>query len=204
MVLSTGEIPGLIPKDEKEIWMSEVRTEYIKNHKENKEPTNQQIYEYFLNRLRDNLHLVLCFSPVGNKFRERARKFPALFNECTIDWFLPWPAEALTQVAEQTVSTMKLDAVEETKQMLPKWMSEVHIVVNQMCEVYYQKMRRQVYVTPKSYLSFLKMFKKLYTEKFDQLDIDEKNFKIGITKIKEAKEDIEKLEKQLKIEEEKI
>ncbi len=41
MVLSTGEIPGLIPKDEKEIWMSEVRTEYIKNHKENKEPTNQ-------------------------------------------------------------------------------------------------------------------------------------------------------------------
>lgn len=65
-------------------------------------------------------------------------------------------------------------------------------------------MRRQVYVTPKSYLSFLKLFQKLYKDKFEQLDIDEKNFKIGIQKIKEAKEDIEKLEKQLKIEEEKI
>ena len=65
-------------------------------------------------------------------------------------------------------------------------------------------MRRQVFVTPKSYLSFIKMFQKLYKEKFDQLDIDENNFKIGIQKIKEAKEDIEKLEKQLKIEEEKV
>lgn len=31
-----------------------------------------EVYDYFLNRLRDNLHIVLCFSPVGNKFRERA------------------------------------------------------------------------------------------------------------------------------------
>lgn len=99
MVLSTGEIPGLIPKDEKEIWLSDVWTEFVKKFKDNKEPTNTEIYDYFLNRLRDNLHIVLCFSPVGNKFRERARKFPALFNECTIDWFLPWPEEALKSVA---------------------------------------------------------------------------------------------------------
>ena len=37
MVLSTGEIPGLIPKDEKEIWLGDVRTEYVKKHKDNKE-----------------------------------------------------------------------------------------------------------------------------------------------------------------------
>lgn len=119
MILNTGEIPGLIPKDEKEIWLTEVWTEYIKNHKENKEPSNQEIYTYFLNRLRDNLHIILCFSPVGNKFRERARKFPALFNECTIDWFLPWPAEALSQVAEQNISKMTLESNQETRAMLP-------------------------------------------------------------------------------------
>ncbi len=99
---------------------------------------------------------------------------------------------------------MKLDATEQVKDALPVWMSHVHLLVNQSCETYYSKMRRQVFVTPKSYLSFIKMFQKLYKEKFDQLDIDENNFKIGIQKIKEAKEDIEKLEKQLKIEEEKV
>lgn len=127
MVLSTGEIPGLIPKDEKEIWLGDVRTIYVKKHKDHKEPTNQEIYDYFLNRLRDNLHVVLCFSPVGNKFRERARKFPALFNECTIDWFLPWPEEALCSVADQFISDLELDADENVKQMLPKWMSQIHI-----------------------------------------------------------------------------
>ena len=29
----------------------------------------------------------LCFSPVGESFRQRARKFPALVNNTVIDWF---------------------------------------------------------------------------------------------------------------------
>ena len=136
MALNTGEIPGLIAKDEKEVWLAEVRTEFVKTHKENKEPTAQEISQFFLNRLRDNLHVVLCFSPVGNRFRERARKFPALFNECTIDWFLPWPAEALAQVAEQTIARTALESSEETRALLPRWMSEVHLAVNQVCETY--------------------------------------------------------------------
>lgn len=115
MVLSTGEVPGLIAKDEREIWLGDVRTEFVKKFKDNKEPKNEEIYEYFLNRLRDNLHIVLCFSPVGNKFRERARKFPALFNECSIDWFLPWPAEALSSVADEFISDVQLEAVDEVK-----------------------------------------------------------------------------------------
>lgn len=65
-------------------------------------------------------------------------------------------------------------------------------------------MRRSVFVTPKSYLSFIKAYKKLYFEKFVDLNEAEKNFLIGLQKIKEAKEDIEKLEKILKKEEEKV
>ena len=33
MILSTGEIPGLIPKDEKEVWLGDVRTHYVKKYK---------------------------------------------------------------------------------------------------------------------------------------------------------------------------
>lgn len=87
MVLSTAEIPGLIQKDEKEIWTGDLRTEMAKKFKDKSEPNDLEVYDYYLNRLKDNLHIILCFSPVGNKFRERARKFPALFNECAINWF---------------------------------------------------------------------------------------------------------------------
>ena len=204
MVLSTGEIPGLIPKDEKEIWLGDVRTEFVKKHKENKEPTSTEIYDYFLNRLRDNLHIVLCFSPVGNKFRNRARKFPALFNECTIDWFLPWPETALENVANQFIGQLNLEASQEVREKLPTWMAQCHLQINDICGDYKQKMRRSVFVTPKSYLSFIGAYKKLYVRKFEELDQAESNYKIGLQKIKEAKSDIEILEKQLKVEEEKV
>ena len=38
-------------------------------------------------QVRKFLHVVLCFSPVGDKFRIRARQFPALVNCTAFDWF---------------------------------------------------------------------------------------------------------------------
>ena len=46
----------------------------------------QELWGYFVERTRANLHLVLCFSPIGDAFRERLRQFPSLINCCTIDW----------------------------------------------------------------------------------------------------------------------
>jgi len=31
-----------------------------------KEPTAENLYDYFLSRSRDNLHVALCFSPVSS------------------------------------------------------------------------------------------------------------------------------------------
>lgn len=45
-----------------------------------------QLYAFFLERVRTNLHVILCLSPVGETFRERCRMFPGLVNCTTIDW----------------------------------------------------------------------------------------------------------------------
>lgn len=45
------------------------------------------------------MHVVLSMSPIGDALRVRCRKFPALVNCCTINWFFPWPEEALINVA---------------------------------------------------------------------------------------------------------
>ncbi len=37
-------------------------------------------------------------SPVGEGFRRTVRTFPSLVNCTTIDWFLPWPKEALVYI----------------------------------------------------------------------------------------------------------
>jgi dynein heavy chain len=38
-------------------------------------------------------------SPIGDSLRVRCRKFPALVNCCTINWFFSWPEDALITVA---------------------------------------------------------------------------------------------------------
>lgn len=59
------------------------------------------LYAYFVQICRENLHIVLAFSPVGDQFRNRCRQFPSIINCCTIDWYDPWPAEALYSVAHR-------------------------------------------------------------------------------------------------------
>jgi dynein heavy chain len=49
----------------------------------------------FIQKAKSNLHVVLAMSPIGEDFKRRLRMFPSLVNCCTIDWFLPWPKEAL-------------------------------------------------------------------------------------------------------------
>lgn len=45
-----------------------------------------EVYAFFIERARTNLHVVLCLSPIGDAFRTRLRMFPSLVNCCTIDW----------------------------------------------------------------------------------------------------------------------
>lgn len=47
----------------------------------------------YINRVRANIHIVLCMSPLGEAFRTRLRMFPSIVNCCTIDWFMEWPDE---------------------------------------------------------------------------------------------------------------
>lgn len=45
------------------------------------------LFNMFIERVREQVHVVLAMSPIGDAFRNRLRKFPSLVNCCTIDWF---------------------------------------------------------------------------------------------------------------------
>jgi dynein heavy chain len=53
----------------------------------------------FLNQCKENIHIVLAMSPIGDDIKRRLRMFPSLVNCCAIDYFLPWPQQALHSVA---------------------------------------------------------------------------------------------------------
>ena len=81
--------------------------------------------------------MVLAFSPVGNKFRERARKFPSLFSACTVDWFLPWPEEALVSVSHKFLKDFEVECTPEVKEQLEAHMGKVHDIVTDVCDQYF-------------------------------------------------------------------
>ena len=65
-------------------------------------------------------------------------------------------------------------------------------------------MRRYVYVTPKSYLSFIDQYKQVYKTKFDGLNQEEQNIKKGLDRLREAAEGVEELKIDLKKEDAKL
>jgi dynein heavy chain len=79
-----------------------------------------QLMALFTERVRANLHLVLCMSPGdgsgsnsaagGASFRARLRTYPALAHCCTVDWFRAWPQEALHSVAHDTLRSLLPDS----------------------------------------------------------------------------------------------
>lgn len=59
-------------------------------------------------------------------------------------------------------------------------------------------MRRYVYVTPKSYLSFLAMYQDVYVKKYAGIDVEEQNINNGLDKLAEATRGIDILKESLK------
>ena len=92
--------------------------------------TQDNMKQYFTDCVRDNLHLVLCMSPLNPKFPVRARKFPGLVSGPTIDWFLPWPKEALIAVSQGFIRNFEIDCTPEVKENLMVHMGMVHKLVN--------------------------------------------------------------------------
>ena len=97
--------------------------------------TWDNLYSFFLERVRNKLHVCLCFSPVGVKFSRRAQQFPGLINGCTIDWFLSWPEEALTSVSGKFIDEFSMACPDTVKDSLKLMMGAVHVNVTAACQV---------------------------------------------------------------------
>nr|AAK60623.1 axonemal dynein heavy chain 8 long form [Mus musculus] len=202
-LLSSGEISNLFARDE----MDEITQGLIsvmKRELPRHPPTFDNLYEYFITRSRKNLHVVLCFSPVGEKFRARSLKFPGLISGCTMDWFSRWPKEALIAVASYFLLDYNIVCSIETKRHVVETMGLFHDMVSESCENYFQRYRRRAHVTPKSYLSFINGYKSIYTDKVKYINEQAERMNIGLDKLMEASESVAKLSQDLAVKEKEL
>lgn len=106
---------------------------------------------------------MLAMSPIGDALRNRIRKFPSIVNCCTIDWFQPWPEDALLAVSTRFLANEELTALER-KTAIDMCM-EFHTSTQNLSIKFYNKLHRFNYVTPTSYLELIQTFKSLLSRK---------------------------------------
>jgi len=193
--LSTGFIPDLYNAEDMDMVMNGIRnackTAGILDDK-------TAMHDFFINAVRTNLHLILCFSPVGNVFRLRCRKFPALINCTAIDWFHPWPRDALISVSYKFLDEVEMDS-DEIRERVAVQMAECHLSVKKKSQEYLEIERRYNYTTPKSFLEFIAFYKTLLALKRADIDKQSARLEKGLVVIDSTKRDVEELKESLVI-----
>ena len=183
-LLSSGEIADLFPSEDIDNIVNAVRSavkgEGLIDNKDN-------CWKFFMDRVRKNLHMSLCFSPVGDAFRNRAKKFPALINSTVIDWFHQWPQEALLSVADKFLAETEMPS-DEVRQSIVRFMPFSFNVVGKFSKEIKEVERRFVYTTPKSFLELVKLFKSMLEQKITYLEDERTKFEIGVGKLKDTEE----------------
>ncbi|XP_043248669.1 dynein axonemal heavy chain 6 [Colletes gigas] len=181
--LNTGEVPNLYETDELEKVI--IATRPAAKATGISEGNRDAIYQFFIGRVRNQLHLMICMSPIGDAFRHRCRMFPSLVNCCTIDWFTKWPNDALLSVAENTLTAI-VPTDSEKLASLSSICVLIHETVEETTARFFVEMRRRYYTTPSSYLELLKLFRTTLEKRKKEIESLKSKIVNGLNKLLET------------------
>lgn len=184
-LLNTGEVPNLFGLDEKVEICEKMRV--IDRQRDKSVQTDGSpvaLFNLFVQILREQLHVVLAMSPIGDGFRNRIRKFPAIVNCCTIDWFQPWPVDALIAVSTRFLSETQL--TDHERQVAISMCQTFHTSTQDLSQEFYLRLKRRTYVTPTSYLELINTFKSLLQNKRAEILLVKSRYEVGLSKLDNA------------------
>uniref|UniRef100_A0A673MZ54 Dynein beta chain, ciliary-like n=1 Tax=Sinocyclocheilus rhinocerous TaxID=307959 RepID=A0A673MZ54_9TELE len=192
-MLASGDIPDLFSEEEVDMIVTSVRVEL---RALGLLDTRENCWNFFIDRIRRQLKVVLCFSPVGFTLRTRARKFPAIVNCTAIDWFHPWPQHALQSVSSTFIQNIfGLEPV--VRVSISEFISFAHTSVNEVSIKYQQNEKRFNYTTPKSFLEFMKLYGNLLGTKRKELSQKMERLENGLQKLLTTASQVEDLKAKL-------
>jgi len=195
MILNTGDVPNIFPADEKAEVIEKMQG-VAKAEGKKIDATPLAMYNYFIDRVKSNLHIVLAMSPIGDAFRNRLRMFPSLINCCTIDWFQVWPDDALEMVANKFLQEVEME--DEIRTSAVRMCKSFHESVRAQSERYYEILRRHNYVTPTSYLQLIQTYKALLHNKRNEIMMLKQRYETGLEKLDFAASQVSVMQQELK------
>ncbi|BGP13270.1 hypothetical protein JCM10213_004960 [Rhodosporidiobolus nylandii] len=214
-LLANAEVPGLFEGDEHAALMTACKEGAQRDGLMLDSP--DELYRWFTSQVARNLHVVFTMNPPTGGLASRAATSPALFNRCVLDWFGDWSDQAFYQVGLEFTNTLDLDVphfapplnfpIAYRQLSLPP----VHraAVVNALVHVHQsmyetnaklsRRQGRVNHATPRHYLDFINQYVRLFNEKRDELEEQQRHLNVGLDKLRETVVQVEELRKSLAV-----
>jgi dynein heavy chain, axonemal len=191
-ILTVGMVPALFRDEDKDAVVRLV-TPAVKEA--GLMPTELNCMNHFKNVCRNNIHVVLAMTPSGTTLFNRCRAFPGLVSASVIDWFFPWPKEALLKVVSHFMEDLSLK--EEYRHPIAEHFVMVHSDVVRRAKQYEEEERRFYCVTPKNYLDFISNYKTITAKTLESVEKSVARLGGGLEKLAEAEKSIAKMQIEL-------
>ncbi|XP_058067045.1 dynein axonemal heavy chain 12 [Anopheles bellator] len=193
-LLNLGEVPNIFAIDERQEILELVRLA-AQGGNRNLDISPLEVFQFFVNRCKQKLHIVICFSPIGGALRARIRLYPSLVNCCTIDWFDAWPEDALQKVAEKYMKELNVAA--EVKRSIVVLCQRFHVIARDVAAEFTAETGRITYVTSASYLELIKSFRNLTQHHQTEITNNKLRYLGGLDKLSAAADAVSKMQIEL-------
>ena len=201
-LLANAEVPGLFEGDEFSSLMTAC--------KEGAQrqglllDSQEELYKWFTQQIIKNLHVVFTMNPPEEGLSSKAATSPALFNRCVLNWMGDWSDQALFQVGSELTQSVDLDkqnfvapdSIPVAYRELSLPASHRDAVINAMVYIHYslqkfnkrlQKQQgRATYLTPRHYLDFVAQYVKLFNEKREDIEEQQRHLNVGLEKLRDT------------------
>ena len=212
-LLANAEVPGLFEGDEYAALMTAC--------KEGAQrqglllDSQEELYKWFTQQIVRNLHIVFTMNPPEDGLSSKAATSPALFNRCVLNWFGDWSDQALFQVGSELTQSVDLERTGFTApDSIPVAYSDLILpashrdaIVNSMVYVhnslyrFNQRLMKQqgrlTFLTPRHYLDFVAQYVKLFNEKREELEEQQRHLNIGLEKLRDTVHQVKDLRSSL-------
>ncbi|KAI9672025.1 MAG: Dynein heavy chain, cytoplasmic [Trizodia sp. TS-e1964] len=177
--------------------------------------SQEELYKWFTSQIVKNLHVVFTMNPPEDGLSSKAATSPALFNRCVLNWFGDWSDQALYQVGLELTHAVDLDKPNFTApDTIPVAYRDLTLpashrdaIVNAMVYIHYslhrfnlrllKQQNKTTYLTPRHFLDFVAQYVRLYNEKREDLEEQQRHLNVGLEKLRDTVDKVRDLRASL-------
>lgn len=190
-LLAAGEVPGLYTQEEIEPQITSLKEKMLEESSSGS-TFYRSVYDFFVARVRQYVHVVLAMDPRHPNFVIRCESNPALYTKCTIAWMGEWNPSSLNRVPE-----MLLLESDNFGGMLSSSVLKLLLAIYDRCRTSSSQSSKNVgnNATPRELICFLQCWRTLCEKHSKQVVQEIQHLKGGLTKLVEASDTVDSLSK---------